>query len=40
MHLKILLLSQGSKLANSKPRCAVSALHFFVDYRYHQTVIK
>jgi hypothetical protein len=30
MHLKILLLSRGLKLSNSKPGSRVSALHFFV----------
>jgi hypothetical protein len=30
MRLKILLLSQGLKLPNSKPGCIVSTLHFFV----------
>jgi hypothetical protein len=30
IHLKIQLLSRGSKLSYSKPGCEVSALHFFV----------
>ncbi len=36
MHLKIQPLSQGLKFSNSKPGCRVSAIHFFVKYRYHQ----
>ncbi len=32
MHLKKLLSRRNLKLSNSKPRCNVSALHFFVKY--------
>ncbi len=35
MHLKIQLLSLGSKLPNAKPRCRVSAFHFLWN-TYHQ----